>query len=224
MVFDGWLRARVPANFVGPRKLLAFESTPFYPQIKIKGVQIKIRGLQIKITRHEIKIRWHFNLKSFCFNLNSFYFNLRVKRCSPLCAPTYSTDLIEFGLLQLTRERCSSSEPACWRTWSRSVAPSASRTRCCTAVCWRATTTAATAPSRWRQERWRWRWRWSVRWCSPDDGCSCSLFARFGGMRNYEEVYNYLLILWEWAATGGIFVRIYYIRHMASSLVPMLTT
>ena len=32
-------------------------TTPFYPQIKIKGVQIKIRGLQIKITRHEIKIR-----------------------------------------------------------------------------------------------------------------------------------------------------------------------
>ena len=50
-------------------------STPFYPQIKIKGVQIKIRGLQIKITRYEIKIRGHFNLKS-------FYFNLRVERCS----------------------------------------------------------------------------------------------------------------------------------------------
>ena len=32
-------------------------TTPFYPQIKIKGIQIKIRGLQIKITRHEIKIR-----------------------------------------------------------------------------------------------------------------------------------------------------------------------
>ena len=56
--------------------------TPFYPQIKIKGVQIKIRGLQIKITRYQIKIRGHFNLKSFYFNLNSFYFNLRVKRCS----------------------------------------------------------------------------------------------------------------------------------------------
>ena len=34
----------------------ARNTTPFYPQIKIKGVQIKIRGLRIKITRHEIKI------------------------------------------------------------------------------------------------------------------------------------------------------------------------
>ena len=34
-------------------------STPFYPQIKIKGVQIKIRGLQIKITGYQIKIRGH---------------------------------------------------------------------------------------------------------------------------------------------------------------------
>ena len=34
-------------------------TTPFYPQIKIKGVQIKIKGLQIKITGYQIKIRGH---------------------------------------------------------------------------------------------------------------------------------------------------------------------
>ena len=34
-------------------------STPFYPQIKIKGVQIKIKGLQIKIMGYQIKIRGH---------------------------------------------------------------------------------------------------------------------------------------------------------------------
>ena len=33
--------------------------TPFYPQIKIRGVQIKIKGLQIKITGYQIKIRGH---------------------------------------------------------------------------------------------------------------------------------------------------------------------
>ena len=32
-------------------------TTPFYPQIKIKGVQIKIKGLQIRITGHQIKIK-----------------------------------------------------------------------------------------------------------------------------------------------------------------------
>ena len=31
-------------------------STPFYPQIKIKGVQVKIKRLQIKITGYQIKI------------------------------------------------------------------------------------------------------------------------------------------------------------------------
>ena len=34
-------------------------TTPFYPQIKIKGVQIKIKGLQIKITGYQIKIWGH---------------------------------------------------------------------------------------------------------------------------------------------------------------------
>ena len=33
--------------------------TPFYPQIKIKGVQVKIKGLQIEITGYQIKIRGH---------------------------------------------------------------------------------------------------------------------------------------------------------------------
>ena len=57
-------------------------STPFYPQIKIKGVQIKIKGIQIKISPYLNFMSRDFNLKSSYFNLNSFYFNLRVKRCS----------------------------------------------------------------------------------------------------------------------------------------------
>ena len=77
IVFCGPVLVELVSNSIVDRA----KTTPFYPQIKIKGVQIKIRGLQIKITRHEIEIRWHFNLKSFYFNLNSFYFNLRVKRC-----------------------------------------------------------------------------------------------------------------------------------------------
>ena len=56
--------------------------TPFYPQIKIKGVQIKIKGLQIKMSPYFNFMSRDFNLKSSYFNLNSFYFNLRVKRCS----------------------------------------------------------------------------------------------------------------------------------------------
>ena len=44
-------------------------TTPFYPQIKIKGVQIKIKGLQIKMSPY-------FNLMSRDFNLKSSYFNL----------------------------------------------------------------------------------------------------------------------------------------------------
>ena len=57
-------------------------TTPFYPQIKIKGVQIKIKGLHIKMSPYFNLISRDFNLKSSYFNLNSFYFNLRVKRCS----------------------------------------------------------------------------------------------------------------------------------------------
>ena len=57
-------------------------STPFYPQIKIKGVQNKIKGLQIKMSPYFNFMSRDFNLKSSYFNLNSFYFNLRVKRCS----------------------------------------------------------------------------------------------------------------------------------------------
>ena len=59
-------------------------TTPFYPQIKIKGVQIKIKGLQIKMSPYFNFMSRDFNLKSSYFNLNSFYFNLRVKRCSPI--------------------------------------------------------------------------------------------------------------------------------------------
>ena len=59
-------------------------TTPFYPQIKIKGVQIKIKGFQIKMSAYFNFMSRDFNLKSSYFNLNSFYFNLRVKRCSRL--------------------------------------------------------------------------------------------------------------------------------------------
>ena len=61
--------------------IMSVRSTPFYPQIKIKGVQIKINGLQIKMSPYFNFMSRDFNLKSSYFNLNSFYFNLRVKRC-----------------------------------------------------------------------------------------------------------------------------------------------
>ena len=53
-------------------------TTPFHPQIKIKGVQIKIRGLQIKITGYQIKIRGHqIKIKGFQIKIKGFQIKIR---------------------------------------------------------------------------------------------------------------------------------------------------